>query len=125
MSLGANKKNAGTNHPWPPEKKRTGAAATGKVRGIALKAAGAALHAELRAAANTERRTANAAMRDMDCIMTTTPECVAEHFSNGLGVVVGGNDEGHKWSKRHAGCSALESTRESGVGAALRPPSIT
>jgi hypothetical protein len=26
--------------------------------------------------------------------MTTTPECVAEHFSNGLGVVVGGNDEG-------------------------------
>jgi hypothetical protein len=90
------------------------------VRGIALKAAGAALHAELRAAANTERRTANAAMRDMDCIMTTTPECVAEHFSNGLGVVVGGNDEGHKWSKRHAGCSALESTRESGV-VRLRP----
>ena len=84
------------------------------MRGIALKAAGAALHAELRAAANTERRTANAAMRDMDCIMTTTSYCVAEQVSNGLGVVVGGNDEGHKWSKRHAGCSALESTRESG-----------
>ncbi len=71
---------------------------TGKVRGIALKAAGAVLHAELRAAANTERRTANAAMRDMDCIMTTTSYCVAEQVSNGLGVVVGGNDEGHKWS---------------------------
>jgi hypothetical protein len=41
------------------------------MRGIvnALKAAGEALHAELRAAANMERRTANAAMREIDCMM--------------------------------------------------------
>jgi hypothetical protein len=36
---------------------------------MALKAAGAALLAEVRAEANTTRRTANAAMREMDCMM--------------------------------------------------------
>ena len=39
------------------------------MRGMALKAAGAALLADVRAAVNTARRTANAAMREMDCIM--------------------------------------------------------
>ena len=36
---------------------------------MALKAAGAAALAEVRAEANTTRRTANAAMREMDCMM--------------------------------------------------------
>ena len=79
MSQGTNKSNNGKSckgkccaqnyPPWPAEKKRTGAAAGAKVRGMALKTAGAALLAEVREAANTARRTANAAMREMDCIM--------------------------------------------------------
>jgi hypothetical protein len=57
------------NHPWLAEKKRAGAAATGeKVRGMALKATGAELLAEVRAAALKTRRTANAAIRETDCM---------------------------------------------------------
>jgi hypothetical protein len=57
------------NHPWLAEKKRAGTAATGeKVRGTALKATGAELLAEVRAAAKKTRRTANAAIRETDCM---------------------------------------------------------
>ena len=52
-----------------------------KVRGMALKA-GTALHAELRAAANIERRTAKATTREKDCMLEMPLKDGKVQFSN-------------------------------------------
>jgi hypothetical protein len=68
MRLWPRKKTERADHPWLAEKKRAGAATGEKVRGIALKTAGAARLVEVRTAVKTTRRTANAARRETDCM---------------------------------------------------------